>query len=125
MARRRAVSSSLARSILRGLGVADASIGEDVPPLGFLPSGLDCLDMAIGVPGYPQGRLVLVHGPAGVGKTTLCLIAIREAQKRGGLGLYLDFERKLSIPWAKHLGVDTKELIVWPAPPAPPPKGEE
>lgn len=109
-------SGSYARALLEGMSVAGGAAvpASDAPATRYMTTGIDSVDMALGVEGYPLGRIVVVHGPAGVGKTTLSLLAIREAQSRGGIGVYLDFERKLEVPWARHLGVDPDEMILWP-----------
>ena len=77
-----------------------------------IPSGSLGLDIAIGVGGFPQGRIVEVFGPESSGKTTLCLHVIAEAQKRGGLAAFVDAEHALDIRYAKRLGVNTDELLV-------------
>ncbi len=77
-----------------------------------IPSGSLGLDIAIGVGGFPQGRIVEVFGPESSGKTTLCLHVIAEAQKRGGLAAFVDAEHALDVRYAKKLGVNTDELLV-------------
>lgn len=93
-------------SIMR-LGSEDA-----VRNVKTVPSGSLGLDIAIGVGGIPQGRIVEIFGPESSGKTTLCLHVIAEAQKRGGLASFVDAEHALDIRYAKRLGVNTDELLV-------------
>jgi len=77
-----------------------------------IPSGSLGLDIAVGVGGIPQGRIVEIYGPESSGKTTLCLHIIAEAQKRGGLASFIDAEHALDVVYAKKLGVNTDELLV-------------
>src|SRR3990172_1175012 len=77
-----------------------------------IPSGSISLDSALGIGGYPRGRVVEVYGPESSGKTTLTLHAIAEAQKRGGLAAFIDAEHALDAKYAKNLGVDTENLLI-------------
>ena len=70
------------------------------------------LDQAIGVGGYPRGRIVEIFGPESSGKTTLALHAVAEAQKKGGRAAYIDAEHAIDPEYAAHLGVDINELIL-------------
>lgn len=70
------------------------------------------LDLALGVGGFPRGRVIEIYGPESSGKTTLALHAIAEAQKAGGTAAFVDAEHALDPIYAKKLGVDTNELIV-------------
>ncbi|MGB3721549.1 MAG: recombinase RecA [Pacificimonas sp.] len=70
------------------------------------------LDLALGVGGFPRGRVIEIYGPESSGKTTLALHAIAEAQKTGGTAAFVDAEHALDPIYAKKLGVDTNELIV-------------
>lgn len=70
------------------------------------------LDIALGIGGLPRGRVVEIYGPESSGKTTLALHAIAEAQKAGGVAAFVDAEHALDPVYAKHLGVDTDNLIV-------------
>lgn len=81
----------------------------DIPSIG---SGSLGLDIALGVNGYPRGRIVEVYGPESSGKTTLTLHAIAECQKAGGTAAFIDAEHALDPIYAKKLGVDIDELIV-------------
>jgi recombination protein RecA len=77
-----------------------------------IPSGSLGLDIAIGVGGNPQGRIAEIFGPESSGKTTMCLHAIAEAQKGGGMAAFIDAEHALDVHYAKKLGVKTDELLV-------------
>ena len=75
-------------------------------------SGSLALDKALGVGGYPRGRVVEIYGPESSGKTTLALHAVAEAQKKGGIAAFIDAEHALDVAYAKRLGVDCDELLV-------------
>ena len=77
-----------------------------------IPSGSIALDIALGVGGYPKGRIIEVLGPESSGKTTFALHAIAEAQKKGGYAAFIDAEHALDPTYAKALGVDTDNLIL-------------
>jgi recombination protein RecA len=83
-----------------------------IPDVKVIPTGSLGLDIAIGVGGVPQGRVVEIFGPESSGKTTLCLHIIAEAQSRGGFAAFVDAEHALDIRYAKKLGVNTDELLV-------------
>ena len=77
-----------------------------------IPSGSILLDEALGVGGYPKGRIIEIYGPESSGKTTLALHAIAECQKRGGRAAFVDAEHAIDPVYAKNLGVDIDELIL-------------
>lgn len=77
-----------------------------------IPTGSLGLDFALGVGGFPRGRIVEVFGPESSGKTTLTLHAIAEAQKKGGICAFVDAEHAMDPEYAKRLGVKTKELLI-------------
>ncbi|MBQ3001073.1 MAG: recombinase RecA [Bacilli bacterium] len=77
-----------------------------------IPSGSIALDAALGVGGYPKGRVIEIYGPESSGKTTFALHAIAEAQKQGGYAAFIDAEHALDPTYAKNLGVDTDNLIL-------------
>lgn len=77
-----------------------------------IPSGSIALDVALGVGGYPKGRIVEIYGPESSGKTTLALHAIAEAQKQGGVAAFIDAEHALDPLYAKALGVDIDNLFL-------------
>lgn len=85
-----------------------------------IPTGSLLLDEALGVGGYPKGRIIEIYGPESSGKTTLALHAIAEAQKKGGKAAFVDAEHSIDPVYAKKLGVDIDELIL-----SQPDSGEE
>lgn len=76
------------------------------------PSGSLALDIALGVGGYPKGRIIEIYGPESSGKTTFALHAIAEVQKRGGRAAFIDAEHALDPAYAKNLGVNINELLL-------------
>ncbi len=81
----------------------------DVP---VIPTGSITLDMALGVGGYPKGRVIEIFGPESSGKTTLAIHAIAEAQKAGGIAAFIDAEHAFDPYYAQKLGVDVDNLLV-------------
>jgi len=77
-----------------------------------IPSGSIGLDLALGVGGYPKGRVVEIYGPESSGKTTLTLHAIAECQKKGGIAAFIDAEHAFDRFYAEKLGVDIENLII-------------
>src|SRR4051812_32227372 len=77
-----------------------------------VPTGSVSLDIALGVGGYPRGRIVEIYGPESSGKTTLCLHAVAEAQKKGGVCAYIDAEHAMDVGYARKLGVRTDDLLL-------------
>ncbi|GGB77844.1 protein RecA [Flavobacterium suaedae] len=77
-----------------------------------IPSGSLGLDLALGVNGYPRGRIIEIYGPESSGKTTLTLHAIAEAQKAGGIAAFIDAEHAFDRYYAEKLGVDVENLII-------------
>ena len=86
-----------------------ASAGEKVDAI---PSGSLAVDMALGVGGYPRGRVVEIFGPEASGKTTLALHAVASAQKAGGTAAFIDAEHALDAGWARICGVNTDDLLI-------------
>ncbi len=86
--------------------------GADVAGIDVVPSGSILLDEALGIGGYPRGRIIEIYGPESSGKTTLALHAIAEAQKLGGIAAFVDAEHALDPLYAKNLGVNIEELWV-------------
>jgi len=82
---------------------------EDVE---VIPSGSLTLDMALGVNGYPRGRVVEIYGPESSGKTTLALHAMAEAQKAGGIAAMIDAEHAFDQTYAASLGIDVENLLI-------------
>lgn len=85
---------------------------ESVVQTPIVPSGSISLDLALGVGGYPQGRIVEIYGPESSGKTTLTLHAIAECQRQGGVAAFVDAEHALDPGYARKLGVNIDELLV-------------
>ena len=87
-------------------------LGEqrDTASINVVPSGSIMLDEALGIGGYPRGRIIEMYGPESSGKTTLALHAIAEAQKLGGIAAFVDAEHALDPVYAKNLGVNIDEL---------------
>lgn len=77
-----------------------------------IPTGSLTLDMALGIGGYPKGRIIEIYGPESSGKTTLTLHAIAEVQKQGGTAAFIDAEHAIDPVYAKNLGVNINELIL-------------
>ncbi len=77
-----------------------------------IPSGSVALDLALGVGGYPRGRIIEIYGPESSGKTTLTIHAIAEVQKQGGIAAFIDAEHAFDQFYAESLGVDTENLLI-------------
>lgn len=115
-----AVAPDIVSEVLKGIreDIGDDGallLGDDALQLkirGVISTRCPTLDAAIGRGGIPLGRLSILHGGEGSGKTTLALQAIAECQAAGGLGVYIDKEYKLDPDYAEKLGVDTKRLII-------------
>ena len=86
--------------------------GREVMEVPVIRTGSLALDKALGVGGYPRGRVIEIYGPESSGKTTLALHAVAEAQKNGGIAAFIDAEHALDVAYAKRLGVDCDELLV-------------
>ena len=93
-------------SIMR-MGDVDAKIKVPV-----IPTGAISLDLALGIGGYPRGRIIEIYGPESSGKTTLTLHAIAECQRQGGIAAFIDAEHALDPNYARKLGVNVDELLV-------------
>lgn len=85
---------------------------RDVLQIPAIPTGSLAIDMALGIGGFPHGRVVEVYGPESSGKTTLALSVIGQAQKRGGTAAFIDAEHALDPTYAQKLGVDIDNLLV-------------
>ncbi|MCC6621812.1 MAG: DNA recombination/repair protein RecA, partial [Deltaproteobacteria bacterium] len=77
-----------------------------------IPTGCLPLDIALGIGGFPKGRIVEIFGPESSGKTTIALHAVANAQKQGGVAAYIDAEHALDVHYAKKLGVRTEDLLI-------------
>ena len=85
---------------------------EAVVPIAVISTGAISLDAALGVGGFPRGRVIEVFGPEASGKTTLALQVVAEAQRKGGMAAFVDAEHALDPAYAKKLGVDVDNLLV-------------
>ena len=86
--------------------------GQPEQNIPVIPSGCIQLDMALGVGGFPRGRIIEIYGPESSGKTTLSLHAIAEAQKQGGVAAFIDAEHAFDPVYARHLGINIDQLLV-------------
>lgn len=84
----------------------------DLKVIGVIPSGSIALDKALGINGYPIGRIVEIYGPESSGKTTLCLHALKSGQEKGMKAVIVDMEHSLDLKYAASLGVDTDNLLL-------------
>ncbi|MDR2538303.1 MAG: recombinase RecA [Bifidobacteriaceae bacterium] len=114
-------SFNLDQSLKNALAMIDKSFGkgsimrlgdQEIEHVKSIPSGSLSLDLALGVGGYPEGRVVEIYGPESSGKTTLALHAVANAQKNGGMVAYIDAEHALDPEYARKLGVDVENLLV-------------
>src|SRR5271167_4550381 len=101
-------------SIMR-LGDANSKLTVEV-----IPTGSIAIDTALGVGGFPRGRIIEIFGPESSGKTTLTLTVIAQAQRAGGVAAFIDVEHALDPQYAKRLGVNLDDLLV-----SQPSSGEE
>lgn len=85
---------------------------EAVEKIPSISSGSIALDIALGVGGYPRGRIIEIYGPESSGKTTLAIHAIAEAQKTGGIAAFIDAEHAFDKTYAEKLGVDINDLLI-------------
>jgi len=83
-----------------------------IEPIGSISTGSLGLDLALGIGGVPEGRVVEIYGPESSGKTTLTLHIIAEAQKKGSICAFIDAEHALDVGYAKNLGVDVENLLI-------------
>ena len=112
-ARQRAIDAALSQMDKQfGKGTVLRLGSRNVLPVTVIPSGSISLDSALGVGGFPRGRVIEVFGPESSGKTTLALQVIAQAQKAGGAAAFIDAEHALDPVYAKKLGVDVDNLIV-------------
>src|SRR5499433_3471375 len=101
------IEKSYGKGSIMRLGSKDVLV-----PVSVIPTGCLSLDAALGVGGFPRGRVVEIYGPESGGKTTLTLHVIAEAQKLGGLAAFIDAEHALDPVYARKLGVDVDNLLV-------------
>jgi recombination protein RecA len=105
------VVSSIEKQFGKG---AIMTLGDEdyADPIEVIPTGSMALDHALGVGGYPRGRIIEVFGPESGGKTTLSLHAIAEAQRANGVAAFIDAEHAFDVTYARAIGVDTERLLV-------------
>src|SRR5437667_864825 len=84
---------------------------EAIVPIAVIPTGAISFDAALGVGGFPRGRVVEIFGPESSGKTTIALQVVAQAQKTGGMGAFVDAEHALDPGYAKKLGVDVDNVL--------------
>src|SRR5215813_12606913 len=101
------IEKQFGKGAIMRLGGMDAA-----SPMEAISSGSLSLDLALGVSGFPRGRVIEIFGPESSGKTTLSLHAIAEAQKNGGTAAFVDAEHALDPIYARKLGVDIDNLLV-------------
>jgi len=101
------IEKQFGKGSIMKLGADNVAIAMDV-----IPTGSIGLDMAIGVGGYPRGRVIEIYGPESSGKTTLALHAIAEGQKLGGTAAFIDAEHALDPNYSRSLGVDLDNLLI-------------
>ncbi|MBW2725548.1 MAG: recombinase RecA [Deltaproteobacteria bacterium] len=103
--------SSIEKQFGKGaiISMADDSVDRSIP---FFSSGSPSIDIALGIGGFPRGRVVEIYGPESSGKTTLTLHAIAEVQKAGGIAAFIDAEHALDVNYARRLGVRIEDLLV-------------
>src|SRR5579864_1744606 len=85
---------------------------EAIVPVAVISTGSISVDAALGVGGFPRGRVIEIYGPESSGKTTIALQVVAEAQKKGGMAAFIDVEHALDPAYAKKLGVDVDNLLV-------------
>ena len=95
-----------------GKGTVMKMSDQAVQDVDAIPSGSLGLDLALGVGGYPRGRVIEIYGPESSGKTTLTLHAIAEAQKAGGIAAFIDAEHAFDRTYAEKLGIDIENIII-------------
>lgn len=95
-----------------GKGTVMKMSDSAVEEVEVIPSGSLGLDIALGVGGYPKGRVIEIYGPESSGKTTLTMHAIAESQKAGGIAAFIDAEHAFDAVYAKKLGIDVENLII-------------
>lgn len=95
-----------------GKGIVMKMGDKQVVEAETIPSGSLSLDIALGINGFPKGRIVEIYGPESSGKTTLAIHAIAECQKNGGIAAFIDAEHAFDRFYAKALGVDTENLLI-------------
>jgi recombination protein RecA len=103
-----AIEKQFGKGSIMRLGTGESLMRE----ISVVPSGATSLDIALGIGGYPRGRIIEVFGPESSGKTTLTLHAVAEAQRLGGVAAFVDAEHALDVTYARKLGVNTDDLLI-------------
>ncbi len=85
---------------------------DSIVPVSVIPTGSLAVDVALGVGGFPRGRLIEIYGPESSGKTTMALSTLAQAQKLGGMAVFIDAEHSMDPIYARNLGVDVDNLLV-------------
>ena len=112
-ARQRAIDTALSQMDKQfGKGSVLRLGSRSTIPVNVISSGSISVDSALGVGGFPRGRVVEIFGPESSGKTTLALQVVAEAQKLGGTAVFIDAEHALDPPYARKLGVHVDDLLV-------------
>jgi len=101
------IEKSFGKGAIMRMGIDGAKVRVDA-----IPTGAINLDAAIGVGGFPRGRITEIYGPESSGKTTVCLHVVANAQKLGGTAAFIDAEHALDTDYAAKLGVDVEKLLV-------------
>ncbi len=104
-----AIEKQFGKGSIMRLGENERLVAQDMPSI---PTGCMSLDVALGIGGYPRGRIMEIYGPESSGKTTLTLHAIAEVQKQGGIAAFVDAEHALDVEYARKLGVRTDDLLI-------------
>ena len=104
-----AIEKQFGKGSIMRLGNDQQLVANDIAAV---PTGSLSLDIALGIGGYPRGRIVEIYGPEASGKTTLTLHAIAEVQKQGGVAAFVDAEHALDVNYARKLGVRTDDLLI-------------
>lgn len=86
--------------------------GTEQEAVPTIPSGSIALDLALGIGGFPRGRVIEIYGPEASGKTTVALHAVAECQRKGGIAAFIDVEHALDVRYARRLGVDVENLLI-------------
>ena len=95
-----------------GKGIVMKMNDETKVSVDVIPTGSFGLDLALGVGGFPRGRIIEIYGPESSGKTTIALHTIAEAQKKGGICAFIDAEHAFDKFYAEKLGIDTSNLLI-------------
>jgi recombination protein RecA len=101
------IEKQFGKGTIMKLGQKGAAVAVEA-----IPTGSISFDLALGIGGFPRGRVVEIYGPEATGKTTLALHVIAEAQKRGGQAAFIDAEHALSPSYAAHIGIDIDNLLI-------------